>query len=349
MNTEAPTPPLDPRRFHIPAGSQIPGEGAATRRPQPERRRRRRWPWIAGLTVASAVLVFLGFFVVAWTTWGSVDKVDMEGSLGGAGRGTNYLLVGTDSREGVDPDVENSDVIFGEDVAGQRTDTIAVLHLGEGGARLLAIPRDLYVPIDGGAEQRINAAFSSGGPPALVRTVRNVLDIPIDHYLEVDFAGFLGLVKAVGGVTIDFEHPAFDQKSGLSVPEAGSVELDAPAALAYVRSRSYVEVIDGNEVRDGTADLGRVKRQQKFMAAVFDEIGGTINPLTMLRILDGVSGNIRVDDGMSFRHALGLGLDLRGLSPEVATIPTTPTTTSGGAAVLLIRPAEAEAILADYR
>ena len=266
-----------------------------------------------------------------------------------SGGGTNYLIVGTDSREGVATDVENAEVIFGEGIGGQRTDTIAVLHLGEGGARLLAIPRDLYVPIDGGAQQRINSAFHAGGPPALVRTVRDALAIPIDHYLEVDFAGFLGLVDALGGVTIDFEHPARDPKSGLDVPQAGPVELDAAEALAYVRSRSYIEIVDGREVRDGTADLGRVQRQQKFMAAIFDELGSTLNPFTLLRILDGVSGNIRVDDGMSFGDAMGLGLDLRGLSPEVATVPTSPTTTSSGAAVLLLRAGEAEAVLADFR
>ena len=273
----------------------------------------------------------------------------MEDSLGGVGRGTNYLLIGTDSREGVASDVENAGVIFGEGVTGQRTDTIAVLHLGEGGARLLAIPRDLYVPIDGGAPQRVNSAYHAGGPPALVRTVRDALDIPIAHYLEVDFAGFLGLVDAVGGVTIEFEHPARDANSGLYIPEAGPVELDAAGALAYVRSRSYVEVIDGREVRDGTADLGRVHRQQKFLGAVFDEVGGTINPITLLRILDGVRGNIRVDDEMSFRDAMSLALEIRGLAPEVATAPTRPITTSSGAAVLILKPEEAEAILVDYR
>ena len=295
------------------------------------------------------VLVIAIFAIIAWSTWSGIERVDMEDSLGGVGRGTNYLLVGTDSREGLAADVENADVIFGEGLTGQRTDTIAVLHLGEGGARLLAIPRDLYVPIDGGPQRRVNTAYHAGGPPALVRTVRDALDIPISHYLEVDFAGFLGLVSAVGGVTIEFEYPARDAQSGLDVPEAGAVELDAAGALAYVRSRSYVEVIDGREVRDGTADLGRVQRQQKFLGAVFDEVGGTINPITMLRILDGVRGNIRVDAGMSFREALGLALELRGLSPDVATVPTRPTTTPSGAAVLIIRPDEAEAILVDYR
>ena len=110
-----------------------------------------------------------------------------------------------------------------------------------------------------------------------------------------------------------------------------------------------VEVIDGREVRDGTADLGRVQRQQKFLGAVFDEVGGTINPITLLRILDGVRGNIRVDDEMSFRDAISLALEIRGLSPEVATVPTRPITTSTGAAVLILRPEEAEAILVDYR
>jgi LCP family protein required for cell wall assembly len=345
MNVETPTPPLDPRSFHVPADVQTPVEPS----PTPTRRRRRRWPWVVFPLVAFLVLLALVFSIIAWSTWSGIDRVDMEGALGGEGRGTNYLLVGTDSREGLTADVGNAEVIFGEGVSGQRTDTISVLHLGEGGARLLAIPRDLYVPIDGGSPSRMNSALQAGGPPALVRTVRDALDIPIDHYVEVDFAGFLGLVDALGGVTVQFDHPARDPASGLFVPEAGSVELDGDAALAYVRSRNYVEVIDGREVTDPTADLGRVQRQQKFLGAVFDEMGGTINPVTMLRILDGVSGNLKVDDTMSFRHAIGLGLDLRGLSPEVATVPVDPTTTASGAAVLLIRPVEAEEVLADFR
>lgn len=350
MNVETPTPPLDPRSFHIPSGIEAHPDGPVQRAPGPaDPRHRRRWPWIVGGVFSVVVLMGVVFMVLAWSTWSSIERVDMEDSLGGTGRGTNYLIVGTDSREGVASDVENADVIFGEGLTGQRTDTIAVLHLGDGGARLLAIPRDLYVPIDGGAEQRVNTAFHSGGPPALVRTVRDALGIPIHHYLELDFAGFLGLVDAVGGVTIEFEHPARDAKSGLFVPEAGLIELGPAEALAYVRARSYVEVIDGREVRDGTADLGRVQRQQKFLGAVFDEVGSTINPITMLRVLDGVRGNVRVDDTMSFRDAIGLALDLRGLSPEVATVPTRPITTSSGAAVLVIRPDEVEAILVDYR
>lgn len=345
MNVSAPTPPLDPRSFHVPAGLEAPPQPG----PAPVRGRQRRWPWVVVPLLAVVVLLVLVFSIIAWSTWSGIDRIDMEGALGGEGRGTNYLLVGTDSREGLPADVENAEVIFGEGVAGQRTDTIAVLHLGEGGARLLAIPRDLYVPIDGGSPSRVNSALRAGGPPALVRTVRDALDIPIDHYLEVDFAGFLGLVDALDGVTIHFDHPARDPASGLHVPQAGAVELDADSALAYVRSRNYIEVIDGREVTDGTADLGRVQRQQRFLGAVFDELGSTINPLTMLRVLDGVSGNLRVDDTMSFRHAIGLGLDLRGLSPEVATVPTQPTTTATGASVLLIRPSEAELVLADFR
>ncbi|MFQ5557919.1 MAG: LCP family protein [Acidimicrobiales bacterium] len=345
MSDPAARPPSDPRSFHVPERSP-----PAERRP-PARAPGSRRPRARTIVAAAAGVVLLALLltvVVAWWLWRSVERVDLGDALGGGGDGTNYLLVGTDSRDGLDADVANSEVIFGDGVAGERTDTIAILHLGGDGDRLLAVPRDLYVPIDGGSPSRVNSAFRLG-PEALVRTVGDALHIPVHHYLEVDLAGFLGLVDALGGVTIRFEHPARDSRSGLQIPEAGAVELDSAQALAYVRSRHYVETIDGAEVRDPTADLGRVQRQQRFLGAVFDELGDTYNPITMLRVLDGVRGNVRVDDGLGFLDAVRLGSRLRGLAPLTDTVPTRPATTPGGAAVLLLDEAAAEPLLEAFR
>ncbi len=295
-----------------------------------------------------AAFVIGGLSAAAWSSWSDVEKVDLDQVLAGSAGGTNYLIVGTDSRQGVAADAENAGVIFGEGISGERTDTIAVLRISDGAARLLAIPRDLYVPIDGGSPNRINAAFAFGGPTSLVSTVQQELGIGIDHYLEVDLAGFLGLVDALGGVTIEFPHPAYDTKSGLRVDTAGPVHLDADQALAYVRSRNHVEIIDGAEVRDPTADLGRVQRQQRFLAAVFAELGSTWNPITLLSALDAVSGNVRVDSGLSLRGAASLGLAVRGADPATATVPTTRHFTDSGADVLVMTP-EADALLAQFR
>ncbi|MDW3218328.1 MAG: LCP family protein [Acidimicrobiales bacterium] len=297
-----------------------------------------------------AVLVVVSLFplylaVSAWRSWSDVERIELDHVLAGATGATNYLVVGTDSRAGVDEDVENAGVIFGAD--GERTDTIAILRVDGEDVRLLAIPRDLYVPVNG-SNNRINAAFAFGGPELLVRTVQEQVGIGIDHYLEVDFAGFLSLVDALGGVTIDFPHPAHDTNSGLSIPTAGPTELDSAGALAYVRSRNYVETIDGREVRDPRSDLGRVERQQRFLSAVFAELGATRNPTTLLAALRGVAANVRVDDGLGFRTVLSLGLTLRGAEPTTATLPTTRFITDAGADVLLLDEAAAAPLIAEF-
>ncbi len=287
--------------------------------------------------------------LIGWSSWRSVQRVELSGVLQPSSRGTNYLIVGTDSRAGISADQPNAGAIIGSSVSGERTDSIAVLHLGEGGPRLLAIPRDLYLPLDGGPANRINAAFYFGGPAALVRTIQSELGIRVDHYLQVDLAGFLGLIDALGGVTIDIPNPAYDLGSGLRIDTSGPVRLDADTALAYVRARHYVEIIDGKKVRDPTSDLGRVQRQQKFLAAVFNRMGRTYNPFTLLRVVRGVAANVKVDDALTFRDAARLGLTLRGLDPKTATLPTRPFTTDSGAQVLLLRRAEADAMLTEFR
>lgn len=339
----------DPRRFHVPAGVSAPPPTPEASSP-PRRPRRRRVGTVVLVALVAATIALGVPTLRAWWAWQGIERLALDDALGGTGSGTNYLIVGTDSRADVDPTIENAALVFGDGVAGERTDTIAVLHLGGDGARLLAVPRDLFVPLDGGSPSRINAAYSRGGPAALVRTVRAALDIPIDHYLEVDFAGFLGLVDALGGVTVSFDNPAYDPKSGLDIAVAGPVRLDAADALAYVRSRDYHEILpDGSVRRDPTADLGRVQRQQRFLAAVFDELAAVRNPWRAAAIVEEVADDIRLDDRLGFIDALRLGWRLRGLDPETATLPVTPFTTASGAAVLDLRTDEAQPLLEAFR
>ena len=169
---------------------------------------------------------------------------------------------------------------------GERSDTIMVLRVDPVAKRvaILSFPRDLYVEIaDGGGMSRINSAYERDEPQRLANTIYDNFEIPIDHYIQVDFCAFKTLVDAVGGVAVPFEFPARDDNTGLNVPEAGCFTFDGEHALAYVRSRHY-EYEDppgsGNWQTDPTSDLGRISRQQDFLrrtlAGLLDT--GPLNP-----------------------------------------------------------------------
>lgn len=277
---------------------------------------------VLGAFFLITLLAFAGLGLYAQRQFAAVEKVELDGLLNQSSPwGTNYLIVGSDSRENLDRNVENAGAIFGdgtENIAGQRTDTIQILRVSDDGTQhILALPRDLYLPIGGdGARNRINAAYAFGGPELLISTIQGSLGIPIHHYAEIDFAGFIDLVDAAGGVTIDFPYPAYDGKTGLNVTEAGPATLDSTQALAFVRSRNYTEVIDGQAVVDRRGDLGRVKRQQVFLQALFDALGGVPTLVSALPELGGSAGSFKVDSGLSFADALSLAGDLRGFEPN---------------------------------
>jgi LCP family protein required for cell wall assembly len=351
-------PPRDPRSFTVPAPNDAgpapddtvfaPGALFDTPTAPPEApellpelepappRRKRWWLRIVGVVVVVALVLagFAGYY--AWHTYRKLDRVAVGQVLtpeGGAG--TNYLIVGTDSRAGLDDSINNADLVVGDGVQGSRSDTIVVMRVSSAGNLMLPIPRDLYVPIAGTkGKNRINTAIE-GGPERLIQTVQQSLGVPIHHYVEIDFVGFLDLVDAVGGITIDFDAPASDPKSGLDIKQAGPQKLDKDMALAYVRSRTYTRIINGKPVVDPRGDLGRIERQQIFLHAVMSQVGNARNPVTVAHIGDAIASNLKVDDKIGFFDAVGLARKLAGLNPETVDLPTKPTRTSAGAAVLL--------------
>ena len=136
------------------------------------------------------------------STPGSTRSTRCRTTPGGpaAGPGTNWLVVGSDSREGLS-DQQVKDLHLGK-VAGRRTDTIILLHKpASGPPTLVSLPRDSYVPIPGHGRNKLNAAYAFGGAPLLARTVETVTGLRIDHYAEVGFGGFVGMTDAVGGVS----------------------------------------------------------------------------------------------------------------------------------------------------
>lgn len=304
---------------------------------------------MVGAIAALLVLVVAGTVFWGYSKFQSIETIDLSAVLA-SGDGTNYLIVGSDTREGVDPDSPNAGAIIGDDTIGspERSDTVLILRIDSEGARMLSVPRDLFVTIsETGERSRINTAFN-GGPSRLIATLRDQLDLPIHHYLEVDFVSFSGMVDALGGITIDFPHPAFDTQSGLSVTEAGPQTLDGTQALAYVRSRFYTEVIDGRNVAEGTGDIGRVVRQQTFLSAVTKAIGEERNPIALARIGDELADGMRIDSDLGFLEAVNLLRRMRGLDPAPNSLPTTNFTTGAGAAVLRLEQPGADEVLAQF-
>jgi LCP family protein required for cell wall assembly len=270
-------------------------------------RRRRVWRGVNSVSLGVAVAV-VGSAGLLTATQQQADRVERVGELEGVlsenvGPFENYLLVGSDTREGVDPSAPDFGGI-GDTTAvqGRRSDTLMVLHVDYERDRtaLLSIPRDLWVEVAGerGAN-RINSAYQDGAD-VLVRTVQEALGIPVHHYVEVDFESFKDIVGAIGGVQACFDAPTRDLNTGLAVPVAGCFVLDPVQALAYARSRYYEEWIDGEWQTDPRADLGRIERQQLLaQAAVNAAIEQTrANPLRTSELVDAAARSLRVDPGL---------------------------------------------------
>ncbi len=264
---------------------------------------RRRSPRL--LTLLAAVVLVgglgsLGIIAAANRTVGDITRVPAvaEALSPTAPSIENYLLVGSDSRADADPNAPDAGGIGNaEQVTGSRSDTIMVLRLDKrtGTAALLSIPRDLWIASKGA---RINAAFNDG-PANLVTevTTADELRIPIHHFVEIDFGGFKSLVDALGGVQVCFEFPTRDTNSGLDVTEPGCQVLTGVQALAYARSRHYQEFKDGEWVEDGTADLGRSKRQRDFVNRALQAALAKIktDPFASGRLISAVGKSLRVD------------------------------------------------------
>jgi LCP family protein required for cell wall assembly len=247
----------------------------------------------------------------------------------------NILIVGSDSREGLDDLTD-----FG-DFSGSRTDVIMVAHIVPGqGAQLLSLPRDLKMQIPGRETNRINAAFVFGGPDLLVRTIQDNLSIPIHHYVEIDFAGFANVVDSLGGITRTFDNPARDSKSGLDV-DAGTIEMDGMTALQYARSRNYQELIDGSWKSVDGSDIGRTHRQQEVLLLMFDQATSKSAAFNLPSFASTFAEQIRADAGFSVNVMVELGRAALAMSSseiETITLPVTNSTEEGRAYVVPIEP-----------
>src|SRR5665213_378654 len=293
------------------------------------------WRSPLGITAAALAVCVLAASGLLYTRYLHYDHnlkkttgVIKPGGATAADGAENVLLVGSDSRAGTD---QFAQAPKGQaPVEGQRSDTVILAHLAKGNkaATLVSLPRDSWVTIPGYTDakgvahpahlDKLNAAFSLGGAPLLVSTVQQLTGIHIDHYVEIDFAGFQNMVNALGGVDICLSQPAHDIQTGLNLT-AGPHHLNGTTALEFVRQRYGLPL----------GDIDRIKRQQQFMASMMRKVesAGTLaNPLKLNDFLDALTKSISVDSGMSASDLAKLAVKLKGLGTGNVVLTTMPLT-----------------------
>ncbi|WP_405159643.1 LCP family protein [Nocardia sp. NBC_01499] len=295
----SPPPPPPPSR--PPRGERPPRE------PRP-RRKRHYFRWFLVLLLVLIVAV-VGAVV---KLDGSLTRIPALASY--AGRigdtpGTNWLLVGSDGRAGLTPEQEQQ-LATGGEVGPERTDTIMLVHIPQSGkTELISLPRDSYVSIPGNGKDKLNAAFAIGGANLLVQTVEIATGVHIDHYAQIGFGGFAGVVDSLGGIDVCLPKAIDDPLAGINLP-AGCQKLQGPEALGFVRSRATA-----------LADLDRINNQRIFMAALVKKMTSAAtlaNPFKLWPVASDTVKSLKVDDGDHIWNLAQLGWALHG-----DTVPTT--------------------------
>jgi LCP family protein required for cell wall assembly len=272
--------------------------------------------------VASALLVgslLIGAGVIVGAVWFDT-RLHREQVLAdyperpGPGRGTNWLIVGSDSRQGLSAE-QQQDLATGGDIGNGRTDTMLVVHVPSLGSAnpptMVSIPRDSYVPIPGHGKDKINAAFAMGGAQLLVQTVEQATGLRLDHYAEIGFGGFAAVVDALGGVTMCPKTALNDPSAGIDLT-AGCQQLDGHDALGYVRTRDTPR-----------ADLDRMVNQRQFLAALLHRAASPavwLNPWRWYSVPRAAADALTVDKGDHVWDLARLGWALHG-STTTMTVP----------------------------
>jgi len=243
---------------------------------------------------------------------GNIDrgKRNIAGVIPAAPKGPlNILVLGSDRRDVIEGSERKERQFQGG--TGQRADTIILVHLfaGSGKAVMISIPRDLRVKIPGHGTDKINAAYPEGGPNLVIKTVSQLTGVQINHYVEINFASFRGIVDAVGGVDLYFPKPVADRRSGLNITQTGCVTLNGNQALSFVRAR-YIYP---------NADFGRIQAQQRFMRALLGKVKGLgllLNPLKLIHLSDQVGKGLVYDKGVSIGLARSIAGKLAGFGQD---------------------------------
>ncbi len=260
--------------------------------PPPAPRKPRRFP--VGKLVLLLLVAWLAYLVaVPVFAWKRIDQVDAWPTSGRPADqpGTTYLLVGSDSRKGLSRAENRKLGTGGVGDVGQRTDTIMLLHTGQGPSMLLSIPRDSIVPIPGHGTTKINAAFAYGGAPLLVKTIEQATGVRIDHYVEIGFGGFVNSVDAVGGITICPTKRMVDRRANLNIRK-GCQHVGGITALGYARSRHT----------SGIGDIDRARHQREVVSGIGAKVKSpwtVLNPFRYYRVNMAATSSLAVDKDSS--------------------------------------------------
>jgi LCP family protein required for cell wall assembly len=295
-------------------------------------RRHRRGVVATGAMSAFVLLFSGGGWVFQDYVLGSVKRINaFEGLKNRPDEGPegsmNILLTGVDRREGLTAG-QIAQLHLGK-VGGQRSDTMMLVHISSKHDKItvVSLPRDSLVMIPGhrsngseGAEGtdvgerqgKLNWAYMYGGPPLTIQTVERTTGVHVDHYIEINFLGFLKVVNALGGVTVCTTQAIDDPKSGLRLP-AGKTNVDGPTALAYSRARYTLT---------GGSDLGRIDRQQQFMSAVVHK--ALSEPAKFPAFLSASLDAIRADQSLSKKTLSALAMQMKGMSTDGIAFTTVP-------------------------
>jgi LCP family protein required for cell wall assembly len=319
-------------------------EPAGAPAPAGHRRLKRVLVWLAGsVALLVAVTAIGGYLIWRHLNGNIVHPVPIaepshQKPPPSLGKSENILLIGSDTRD------FKGGAKFGGEIAGARSDTTILVHLFADGkhAVMVSIPRDTYTHIpscqvtktttSSPEWNKFNAAFSIGGPYCTIATVENMTHLRIDHFVEVNFAGFQRMVDALGGVGVCLTHPIDDPVrtnpatggtigSGLVIT-AGHHVLDGKQALGFVRARYAVG--------DGS-DLGRIKNQQVFLSSMIRKATSTgllLHPLSLYRFLDAATKSIETDPGFGLSQLKDLAGKLHGLKPGRVSLLTVPLSNS---------------------
>ena len=294
---------------------------------------------ITTLSVSIVVLASISWLGLGQVS-GQISRISVFGNLKDrpekTSRAINYLVVGSDSREGLSmAQIKKLKVGTTAVAAGGRSDTMFLVHISKSrdAAFIVSLPRDTLVQVPAHISQdgtkdipekpgKLNAAFAFGGAPLLIQTIEAKTNLQIDHYIEINFAGFTGVVDALGGIEVCTKVPINDPKSYL-VLSAGTHLLDGLEALKYVRTRVF----------DGRGDIGRMERQQQFVNAVVRKATSTgtlLNPIKLAKFYNATISTVKMDEGLDKNDLLTLAKQLRNLSSGNIRTLTVPLSDPNG-------------------